>query len=305
MNMKIFSIQMIKTRGFLRPVPLLCSATIVLMTFCGCIMQSKPSDSYASWFQTQQDIAKVLNKYNGGPRFKIVAITGAEYHLGTTFYGINGVSPDRRCWFKSEDIFTNDLTAWPEVFQTNTFGFDASVPFNWASAIGVGKAGANLNTQNGFHLKYANLRQVFVYDDTLLSWITNGPCLMSLSDIATCPRPILRGYYVGTLVVSSTKSFDIGANCMVTNVAGLDIKYSANQGFVIEQTNATPWFGIYSIIKAGKEYRKMTPEEMRGAISGGSGRFATVTSPNRPIETTVVQLAAPSDADAAILSQVK
>ena len=81
MNIKIFSIQMIKTRGFLRPVPLLCSATIVLMTFCGCIMQSKPSDSYASWFQTQQDIAKVLNKYNGGPRFKIVAITGRALWL--------------------------------------------------------------------------------------------------------------------------------------------------------------------------------------------------------------------------------
>ena len=279
------------------------------LSFClttGCNTPSKPPVVFQSWFKSQQDVAAVLNQYNGGLRFKIAALTGAIYPLGTTFYGTNGVSPDRRCQFAPEDIATVDLTPWPEVFQGRSFGFDVSVPFSWASAIGMGKAGANLNTQNAFHMKYANLRQVFVYDDTLLSRITNGQCQMSLGDIAACPRPILRGYYVGTLIVSSTNSFDIGANCIVTNVAGLNLKYNSNRGFVIEQTNAIPWFGIYTIIQAGTEYREMTPEEIREAMTKNPDAFATKSfDPEQPVKIPVIQLAAPSDAGAAILSQVK
>jgi hypothetical protein len=290
---------------------LLSALTVSVCMLTGCHTQPLPvSTSYDTWFKTQQDIAKVLNKYNGGPRFNIAAITGAIYPLGTTFYGTNGVSPDRRCQFAPEDIFTNDLTPWPQIFRGKTFGFDVSVPFNWASAIGVGKAGANLNTQNAFNLKYANLRQVFVYDDTLLSQITNGQCQLSLGDIAACPRPILRGCYVGTLVVSSTNSFDVGANCIVTNVAGLNIKYNANRGFVIEQTNAIPWFGIYTVIQAGTKFLKMTPEEIRETMAHDPDKFALSVDPDKPSKTglvkiRVIKLAAPSDADAAVLSQVK
>lgn len=279
------------------------------LLFClttACHTTPPPGPVYDSWFRMQQDIAKVLNKYDGGPRFKIAAITGAIYPLGTTFYGTNGVSPDRRCQFAPEDIATADLTPWPEVFQDRTFAANVSVPFNWASAIGMGKAGANLHTQNAFHMKYASLRQVFVYDDTLLSRITNGQCQLSLGDIAACPRPILRGYYVGTLVVSSTNSFDIGANCIATNVADLNVKYSANRGFVIEQTNPIAWFGIYTIIQAGTEYRKMTPEEIREAMAKNPDAFATKSfDPEQPVKIPVIQLAAPSDVGAAILSQVK
>jgi len=135
-------------------------------------------------------------------------------------------------------------------------------------------------------MRYSNLNQVFVYDGILLSQITNGECRLSLGDVAAHPKAILRGYYVGTLEVSSTNSFDIGANCEITNVAGLDVKYTINRGFVIEQTNAIPWFGIYSTISAREE----------GLRTGWS------TSVRQP---SSIELNAPSDEEAVALSQIR
>jgi hypothetical protein len=273
----------------------------ILMT--GCRTDHNTASVYESWFKTQDDVAIVLNKHLGGPRFKIVAIKGAIYPLGTTFYG---TSPSRGCQFSTNDIFYADLTPWPEVFQSRTFGFDVSVPFEWAAAIGAGKAGANLKTQHSFHMRYSNLRQEFVYDETLLNQISNGVCRLSIEDVLAQPRPILRGYLIGTLVVSSTNSFDVGANCTITNVAGLNIKYSADKGFLIEQTNAIAWFGIYSTIQVGKEYRKMTSEETRQEMMKSPGEFATKSfDSERPVKISVIQLAAPSDEEAAALSQIQ
>ena len=309
----------------------------------GCQSHSPPKDAIESWFKAQDEIAAVLNENIGGPRFKIVAIKGAIYPLGTTFYG---TSPSRGCQFSTNDIFHVDLSPWPAVFQNRTFGFDVSVPFDWAAAIGAGKAGANLKTQRSFQMRYSHLQQEFVYDETLLSQISDGVCRLSINDITARPRPIIRGYIIGTLVVSSTNSFDISANCSVTNVAGLAITYSANKGFLIEQTNAIAWFGIYSIIQVGKEYREMAPEKIRQTMEKNPGAFATSKSgtsksgtgksgtgksltsksytsefgtsesstsksgtgemkPEKPVEITTINLNAPSDEAAAALSLIQ
>jgi hypothetical protein len=75
---------------------------------------------------------------------------------------------------------------------------------------------------------------------------------------------------------------------------------------VIEQTNTTAWFGIYSVIQAGTELRKMTPEETREAIARDPDKFATGQfDPDKPVETPVIQLNAPSDAGLKILANVK
>jgi len=65
---------------------------------------------------------------------------------------------------------------------------------------------------------------------------------------------------------------------------------------IIEQTNDATWFGIYSVIRAGKELREMTPEEMQEAIA---------CNPDKPVEMPIIRLKSRTDAGAEILANVK
>jgi hypothetical protein len=58
---------------------------------------------------------------------------------------------------------------------------------------------------------------------------------------------------------------------------------------VIEQTNPIAWFGIYSVIQAGKDPLKIGPP----------------VATNQGQDDSTIQLVAPSDASARVLSQIK
>ncbi|MHB8523843.1 MAG: hypothetical protein ACYDH9_24230 [Limisphaerales bacterium] len=253
-----------------------------------CTTTSSPDRAYQSWFEAQDAVAAVLNRHNGGTGFRIAAIKGAIYPLGTTF---DGVTPSQECQFPTNVIANVDLTPWPEVFEGKAFNADFNLPLEWATAIGIAKAGANLDTQKSFHLRYSSLKQQFVYDGTLRKQLANAECHRSLGDLVDRPKAILRGYYAGTLEVSSTDAFDVGASFTVTTSAGLTIKYNRSGGFLIQQTNAVPWFGIYSDIRAAKDVdlKRIKPK----------------IDPKPPAKIITIRLEAPSGARAEELSRIK
>ena len=219
---------------------ILLGALAFLSGCCSIFHVDCPPDKIGNWFEAQQSLATDLNKYMGGTNWQIGALTGGIYPLGTTFYG---PVPNSDCQFPTNIIYTIPLTPWPEITNGTAFNLSATLPAKWAAAIGL-TLSANAAHTNVFYMKYSNLAQQFVYDDAFKNELANQTCHNSLVGGQTFS--IIRGQIIGTLEVSSSSTFSIGGSITVTNIAGLTGQYSSDNGFLILETNAIAWFGIYS-----------------------------------------------------------
>ncbi len=155
------------------------------------------------------------------------------------------------------------MTDWPAFDSTNKFTFNVQLPSILSALL---SGGIDLTNNKSYYVKFSNLTNQFVYEDDLESEFTNSSsCHSWVLNNTFTNKTILRGIIYATVNFSTTKDFDVGGNLTVTNIGTFKVQYNSTGGIVIQQTNSSPWFGIFSDVSVIEQ--QLTPPQTLSLIN--------------------------------------
>mgnify|MGYP001552306897 FL=1 len=263
----------IKTSFFIGLV-LLTSFTGYCGGIFGWLFGHQQPPPLGDWFALQKSIAATLNTNWGGSNYIVAPIISDTPLPPGTIY--DGVEPRKGCQFPPNIITNIPMNPLPVISSTNAFSANLSLPATFAAAIGL-TVGGNILHSNVLYMNYSSLTRDLAYGDDIDKVLNGSTCHDCILGAKNPRVSIVKGQIKAILQISSSSTFDIGADFSKTNIGGISVHYNKSGGFTIQQTNATAWFGFYSDVTVQKVSLPMTSQTVSNTI-------ASLCNPyNRPI----------------------